>query len=69
MYRILNTLSEYTYFYISTTLLHTLLLLVFKIVKSFQSFNVSLTDISEQLVLEKVFFKTAYLTYLFLTFI
>ena len=33
---VLNVLSEYTYFYISKTLLHKLLLLVFKIVKDLQ---------------------------------
>ena len=36
MYKALNTLSEDTYFYITKTLLHTLLLLVFKIVESLQ---------------------------------
>ena len=37
MYSVLNALSEYTYFYISKkTLLHTLLLLVSKIVKFLQ---------------------------------
>ena len=36
MYGVLNTLSEYTYFCISKTLLHALLLLVFKIVESLQ---------------------------------
>ena len=36
MYSVLNTLSKYTYFYISNKLLHTLLLLVFKIVESLQ---------------------------------
>ena len=36
MYSVLNTLSEYTCFYILKTLLHTLLLLVFKIVESLQ---------------------------------
>ena len=34
MYSILNTLSEFKYFYISKILLHTLLLLVLKIVES-----------------------------------
>ena len=34
MYSVLNTLSEYTYFYISKTLLHTLLLLVSKIAEN-----------------------------------
>ena len=36
MYSVLEILSEYLYFYISKTLLHTLLLLVFKIVESLQ---------------------------------
>ena len=36
LYSVLNTLSEYTYFYISKILLHTLLLLVSKIVESLQ---------------------------------
>ena len=36
MYSVLNTLSEYTYYYISKTLIYTLLLLVFKIVESLQ---------------------------------
>ena len=38
MYSALNTLllSEYTYFYISKTLLYTLLLLVFKIIENLQ---------------------------------
>ena len=35
MYSVLNALLEYIYFYISKTLLHTLLLLVFEIVESF----------------------------------
>ena len=37
MYSALNTLSEYIYFYITKTLLHTLLLLILKIVESLQS--------------------------------
>ena len=36
MYSILNKLTEYIYFYISKILLHTLLLLIFKIVESLQ---------------------------------
>ena len=36
MYTVLNTLLEYTYFTCQKTLLHTLMLLVFKIVESFQ---------------------------------
>ena len=36
MYNVLNKLSEYTYFYICETLLHSLLLFVFKIVESLQ---------------------------------
>ena len=36
MYSVFNILSDYTYFYISKKLLHTLLLLVFKIVESLQ---------------------------------
>ena len=36
MYTVLNTLLEYTYFTYQKTLLHTLMLLVFKIVESFQ---------------------------------
>ena len=36
MYSVLNTLSEYTYFNVSKTLLHTLLLLAFKIVESLE---------------------------------
>ena len=39
MYRVLNTLSEYKYFYISKTILHTLLLLVFKSSKAFIVFR------------------------------
>ena len=34
MYPLLNTLSEYKYLYIKKALLHTLLLIVFKILKS-----------------------------------
>ena len=37
MYSALNTLSEYIYFYITKTLLHTLLLLILKIVERLQS--------------------------------
>ena len=36
MNSVLNELSQYTYLYISKTLLHTLLLLVFKMVESFR---------------------------------
>ena len=36
MYSVLNKLSEYIYFYISKTLLHTLSSLVYKIVESLQ---------------------------------
>ena len=36
MYSVLNTLSEYPYFYISKKLLNTLLLLVFKVVETLQ---------------------------------
>ena len=39
MYSVLNTLSEYIYFYISKTLLHTLFLLVIKIAESLYSIS------------------------------
>ena len=48
MHSVLNTLSEYTYFYISKTLLHTLLLLVSKIVESLQCILNILETINHQ---------------------
>ena len=39
MYIILNTLFEYTYFYMSKTWFHTLFLLVLKMVKSLQKYS------------------------------
>ena len=44
MYSVLNTLSEYKYFYISKTLLHRLLLLVSKIIENLQCILKRLLD-------------------------
>ena len=40
----MHTLSEYTYFYILKTLLHTLLLFLFLFLKSSKAVSVSLTN-------------------------
>ena len=41
VYSVLNTLSEYTYFHISKTLLHKFFLLVFKILENPKAYSVS----------------------------
>ena len=81
MYSKLNTLSEYTYFYVSKTLLHTLLFLVFKIVKNLwcilkQIFSDGTESVHSKIILEIRFTaiaswlmdkKTVYFTRLFKT--
>ena len=58
MYSLLNTLSEYTYSYISKTLLHALLCLFFQSSKAFSVFLRNL--ISEHVETKlKTFFSTA----------